>query len=172
MKLFKFMFLFAISALLFSCSGKPDNKVYGSKVEFSHYEPQGAGKPVKAVSDSFVLIQPTWGQAHIMASQRGDNWIWKVIQLVLIGGLLYIIYLVATDKKEFEIKIILTWVVLGWAFIASNWQSASIKWENNWYVPKAQYEKEMKEHGSTKAIWDSLENNGLIEWGKYSMYKK
>jgi hypothetical protein len=167
MKLMKFLFLFAVSVLMFSCKGNPDNNVYGEKAEFSHYEAQGAGKEVKSVYDSTVLLKPTWSQAHVMASHRADNWVWKFAQIVLLSLLAISAYLVVSGKREVELGRLFYWAVLGFLFIGFNWQSASIKWENEWYVPKSQYEKEMKENGSTQAIWDSLENGYHIKWGKY-----
>jgi amino acid transporter len=172
MKLFKFLFLFAVSAFIFSCKAKPDNKVYGTHVEFSHYEPQGAGNPVKQVFDTTVALKPTWSEAKRFAYQ-GQHWSWTLFQVILILLAVALIYGNVTDSKYLPESLSgVGWIVIVlFAFLGSLWPLANTH-EDTLYVPKSQYEKEMNERGSTQAIWDSLESAQVIEWGKYDKYKK
>ena len=166
MKLFKLIAAFLISAtMLVSCSSNtPDNKIHNTRIE--------------NVSDTTVLIAPTWGQANHYASERADFFIWQ-----LIGGILLAVFVVAIYGKVtyatwfpkaldnsvlFEI---LLFLLLAGSIISFKWQASSIRWNNDKWVPKATYDKAIQEKGSTQPIWDSLRNECRIVYGPYECFK-
>ena len=73
----------------------------------------------------------------------------------------------ATDSKylpqsvdKFAIYLIFVLLVAASFFLYS--KPGDVRWNNNKWVNKQHYDKVIKEAGSTKPIWDSLENNCLI----------
>jgi hypothetical protein len=151
-------------------SKKPDNKAYATKTEHVGYKPNvSVNLPPVEVVDTSVLIKPTWGQAIHYAKARKDHPIWALLQILLLGGFCILAFAGITDASWLPEKLSspLWLALLGGLFIASLWQSASIKWNNDIYVPKAQYTEAIRQSGTTQAIWDSLENGHHIEWGPY-----
>lgn len=174
----KKLILFAFVAVLLTACGtnKPDNKVYGTDSQQVGWEPQGPGKEPAPVILETVGLKPTWGQANHMASLRGDHTIWNIIGVILLALLVAGIYGAATDAKWFpklDPKALgaILFVIGALCITSFKWQAASIMWNNYKFVPKQQYEKAMKETGSTKQIWDSLTNGCHITWGPYNCYK-
>lgn len=168
------MSLFALA----SCGpNKPDNKAHGTDIKSAGFKPNGVGNAPVEVFDTTVLVKPTWGQSNYFARQRGDHAIWNVIALVLFVALVAVIYGKATDARWFpnisEMAMgALMFVLASGALTAWKWQSSSIKWNNDKYVPKAQFDKAIQETGTTKPIWDSLEKECKIVYGPYKCYEK
>lgn len=174
------LFLICVLSLfaLASCGpNKPDNKAHGTDIKSAGFKPNGVGNAPVEVFDTTVRIEPTWGQANYFARQRGDHAIWNIIAFVLFAAAVVVIYGAASNASWFpNIKgatvNIFLFVLLAGALYAWKWQASSIRWNNDKYVPKAQFDKAIKETGSTKPIWDSLQKECRIVYGPYNCYKK
>ncbi len=170
----KLLTILVCSALLISCGkNKPDDKVYETKKEFVGWKPNGVGNKPVEVYEEMVMLKPTWGQSNHIARERGDHAVWQVVAWVLLIAsialvLAYALDYISLDAKAFGGSL---FVLLALSLTSFKWDSASIKWDNNVFVLKTQYDKAIKESGSTKPIWDSLENGCHISWGPYKCYK-
>lgn len=180
MKSIKLFFAFLISTtVLLSCgTNKPDNIAHGTDVVQNGFKPGPTPKdPVQPVYDTTVLIKPTWGQANHYASERGDFLIWQIIGWVLLVGAVVVVYSKATEASWLP-KInplffgALLFVLLAGALTSLKWQSSSIKWNNDKWIPKAQFDRAIHETKTTQPVWDSLRKDCKIVFGPYDCYKK
>lgn len=180
MKLFKLIAALLISTfVLVSCGpNKPDNTQHDIKVTENGFKPGPTVKdaPVQ-VFDTTVLIKPTWGQANHFASKRGDYTTWVVIGAALLLLLAVVIYGKSTEASWFpnisaQALGALMFVLAAGSLASFNWQPSSIMWNNDKWVPKAQFDKAIQETGTTQPIWDSLEQNCKIVYGPYDCFKK
>lgn len=179
MKKLKFLSIFLLLGLLLGCGpNKPDNIAHNVRITENGFKPGLTPKdPVVRVFDTTVLIKPTWGQANQFASERGDFLIWQIIGVILLGGAIVLIYGRVKDAswlpKINEMAFgALLFVLLAGSITAFKWQSSSIMWNNNKWVPKQQFDKAIKDSGSTKPIWDSLRKDCKIVFGPYECYEK
>ena len=180
MKLFKLIAALLIStSVLTSCGpNKPDNIQHDIKVTENGFKPGPTvnDAPVQ-VFDTTVLIKPTWGQANHFASKRGDNTTWVIIGIVLLSLLAVVIYGAASNVSWFP-KVspqalgAFMFVLAAGALYSFKGQSSNIMWNNDKWVPKAQFDKAIQETGTTQPIWDSLEQNCKIVFGPYDCFKK
>jgi hypothetical protein len=152
---------------LSSCDDAPNDKIEAVKTEFAGWKYDSTvKKPVQAFED-YVQIYPTWSQSINYASKSKGFWI------NTLGGLFFVILAIvlfvfkSTDSKllpesvdKFAIYLIFVLLVAGSFFLYS--KPGDVRWNNNKWVNKQHYDKVIKETGSTKPIWDSLENNCLI----------
>lgn len=180
MKLFKLIAAFLISTtLLVSCGpNKPDNKQYGVEVKQNGFKPGPTPEDsVVTIYDTTVQISPTWGQANHYASKRGDYLVWQILGVVLLLVFVALLYGKATEASwmpdltsgAFGASLA---ICLALSVVCLKWQSSSIKWNNDKWVPKAQFNKAIQETGTTQPIWDSLEQNCKIVFGPYDCFKK
>lgn len=161
----------ALAIVLTGCgTATPDNKVYASDSTQTGWY---ATKPVYSHS---VLIKPTWSQSFHYASEAGwDSWL--VFAIILFIAFCVMLYLAISDglPKLFDnelIKFGALFVLFAGALACFGSQPGSIKWNNDHWVPKEQYEQNMSTAGNTTAIWDSLANNCHIPWGPDKGCKK
>lgn len=152
---------------LSSCDETPNDKIEAVKTEFVGWKYDSTvKKPVQAFED-YVQIYPTWSQSINYAAKSKGFWI------STIGGLLFLVLAIvlfvfkSTDSSllpesvdKFAIHLIFVLLVAGSFFLYS--KPGDVRWNNNKWVNKQHYDKVIKEAGSTKPIWDSLENNCLI----------
>lgn len=167
--------------LMASCSKAPDNIVHSQKTELTGkwvYDSKVA-KPVQEQAD-YVLLSPTWGQSFYYADKRADRPVYLIIGILLLLAASALMYGVITDArwvpdffftKSTYLNITL-FVLLAFGFSAILGHPSGIKWNNDKWVDRLDYEKAMKEVGSTEPIWDSLETHCLIVDGPYNCYKK
>ena len=180
MKLFKLVAALLIStSVLVSCGpNKPDNLQHDIKVTENGFKPGPTvnDAPVQAF-DTTVLIKPTWGQANSFASKRGDYIIWMVIGTILLVLLTFVVYGAVISARWFP-KVspqalgAFMFVLAAGSLASFKWQSSSIMWNNDKWIPKAQFDKAIQETGTTQPIWDSLEQNCKIVFGPYDCFKK
>jgi hypothetical protein len=174
--------LAALSAvfLLISCgrSTKPNNVITAQEIDANGFQPDPRGSaydPVP-VSDTFYFLEPTWKQSNHLAARRGDFAIWQIIGVILFLGLAGAIYCQARDVSWWPqingnlYALILLVLAIG-SFASCKWQSGEVRWGNSVKVNKHYYDRLMKEEGSTKRIWDSLESNCKIIGGPYGCYQ-
>jgi len=178
-KITSFLSFVLMTVLLYSCGPNvPDNINHGLSVKENGFKPGlSPNDPVQVIYDSTVLVKPTWGQSNHFASERGDFMIWQVIGAILLISVIVLIYGYATESKWVP-KVSPTFL-FAFIFVLSvgsltsfKWQSSSIMWNNDKWIPKSQFDKSIKETGSTKLIWDSLENECKIVFGPYDCFKK
>lgn len=150
--------------ILFSCgTSAPDNKVYASDsalVGWDHAKP---------VYSETVLIKPTWSQSFHYAKQGGWG-LWLTLSIILFVAFGAMIFLAATDRlpKLFEnqtLKFLTLFILLAGALACFGSQPGSLKWNNDKWVPKTQFDNYMNAQGNITPIWDSLANNCKILWG-------
>lgn len=179
MKLFKLATLLISTLVLVSCGpNKPDNIQYDTKVVENGFKPGPTVKdaPVQ-VFDTTVLIKPTWGQANHFASKRGDYTTWMIIGAVLLTLLVVVLYGASSNaswfpKVSFQALGAFIFVLAAGSLYSFKGQSSNIMWNNDKWVPKAQFDKAIQETGTTQPIWDSLEQNCKIVFGPYDCFKK
>lgn len=166
------LFLTVIAAIMFCSCGRstPDNQVYASNSElvgWDHAQP---------VYSETVLVKPTWSQSFHYAKQGGWG-LWLTFAIILFLAFGCMCYLAATDRlpKLFEnqtLKFLCLFILLAGALVCFGTQPGSLKWNNDKWVPKQQYDHYMSAQGNTTAIWDSLANNCRILWGPNKDCKK
>lgn len=165
-------FLGAVALLLLSSCGKnrtPNDTIQKVETRENGFKPNGIGNPPIPIIDTSYGLSITWGQANYYASRRGDRLVWVIIGIVLlVAAGLAIRFLEEMDPK---LKGVIVWACLAGSLVSFKWQSAGAKWNNDKVVPKAVYDKAMKEAGSTRPIWDSLERECCITWGPYNCYQ-
>ncbi len=178
MKKIRIFLIFAISLLFASCGpNKPDNKIHGTDVVAAGWKYDSTlGKNVQQM-DTLVMVSPTWGQANHYASERADYEVWMWIAGILLALAIVAFYGKATEASWFpDISPIafgaLLFVLLSGSLASWKWQASSIRWNNDKFVPKVQYDAAMKATGTTQPIWDSLRNECRITWGPYECYTK
>lgn len=150
----------------------PDNKIHAVKGEKGNWVYDSATHKNIQQIDSFYLLQPTWSQAIDYASKRADN------KYYVIAGVVFLIaFLVAGigvyksaawlpnwgPFKSYGVMFLL--LAGSVTFISGN--AYGIRWNNDKWVKKEVYDDAIKNFGSTKPIWDSLEVNHLIVDGPY-----
>lgn len=177
------LFAICMTALLLigaSCgrSRTPDNVITGQEiVSTGAYQTVNDSTDPIPVSDTLYQIEPTWKQANQFAAGRKDFVLWQVI-----GWLLLIVVIASSidywrvggrffSKMDVTKFITIMVVILAIGFLSCHWQSSSIKWNNGKKISKSYYDRLMKDPGSMKPVWDSLEQNCLISNGPYGCYK-
>jgi len=174
------LILCAFAAFTISSCGrseKPNDTIYGTRVEHVGFKPNATNTGTVEVVDTMVQISPTWGQANSFAAKRGDHTTWNIIALVLFLAFAAVIYGKASEASWFPningaATNALLFVLLAGAISSWKWQAADIRWNNDKWVKKEVYDKAIKETGSTKPIWDSLRKECRIVSGPYDCYKK
>jgi hypothetical protein len=159
--------LFLSCLLLTSCGGNsPDNVIHGTGI-------RNIGNP--AANVPAVLIKPTWSQANHWAQERADFLIWQILGWVLFIALLVMIaarWLEPAQAPKWLVQAsgnLGLFIVAALALVCFRWQASSIKWNNDKWVPRSQYEAYNR---TTGPIWDSLEKRCLIVYGPYDCYKR
>ena len=153
-------------------TGVPDNQIHATKGEKGAWVTTPDSSNVQQI-DSFYLLQPTWSQAIDFANKRADNKYY-----VIAGVILLLIFLIAGIGIFRSAAWLPNWngikggIVMfillagGITFISAN--AYSIRWNNDKWISKEVYEQAIKDSGSTKPIWDSLEVHHLIVDGPYT----
>lgn len=178
----KSLILVALSAtvLLASCgkSRTPNDTIKAVDTELTGFAPNPMGvqyKPVE-VHDTLYTLSPSWPQANQFAAGRGDHPVWVVIGIVLLALLVVLVYGSATDASWIpnmggHVRGALMAALLAGSLVSFKWQALAIKGNNDIRVSKQSYDKAMRTAGSTRPIWDSLENGCHLNWGPYDCYK-
>ncbi len=168
-----------IGSLLFSsCSSTPNDArttyVKGEKTWKS--VPTGKvnqfGNPELQVIEyqpEYAEISPTWGQAFYYAFKAGYI-VWFILSFILLGFAVFLIIRESMDKpllarthKNGAIFNIVGAVILAiLAGLSFYGQPSHVKWSNKKLLDQSYYEQVVREHGSSKPIWDSLYVNHLI----------
>lgn len=156
----------------------PDNLIHGQRTEFVGwvFDPS-QGKPVQQI-DTFYMLQPTWKQAYYYANQRKDTKIYNSIGVAVTVGLVLFSKEIfdLPNKPDVQAGTAQSYAILGGGtaiVLQSLFGNAyGIKWNNNKWVNKREYDRVMKQYGSTQSIWDSLEVNYRIVDGPYPVAKK
>lgn len=166
------IYLALIAVIMFCSCGKstPDNKVYATDstlVGWDHAKP---------VYEKSVLIAPTWSQSFHYASRAGWG-LWLTFSIILFCVFAVMFYLSAKDMlpKVFDnelLKFLTLFILLAGALTCFGSKPGSVKWNNDKWVPKEQYDHYMNTQGSTAPIWDSLANSCKILWGPTTGCKK
>ena len=161
-----------------SCNNAPDNAIHSEKKEQGNWVSKDGQKP-EMTYDTYYEISPTWGQSMDYAEKRADRSL-KVI-LSIICGIIFVGLFVgkASNASWFPEKLdanvmlfnALLFISLVGAVYFWFGDASGVKWNNDKWVKKEVYDEAMKT-GSTKPIWDSLENNCLIVDGPYNCYTK
>lgn len=162
---------------LSSCNETPNDKIEAVKTEFVGWKYDSTvKKPVQAFEE-YVQIYPTWSQSVNYAKQSNGFWINTVVGIFLLIAAITLFVLKSTDSKylsqsvdKFAIYLVFVLLVAGSFFLYS--KPGEVRWNNNKWVNKQHYDQVIKESGSTKPIWDSLQNNCLIIGGSSDCYKK
>ncbi len=156
----------------------PDNIIHGTKTEVGGWVFHvNKGKPVQQI-DTFYMIQPTWKQAYYYANQRKDIKIYNTVGIAVTVGLALFSkeILDLPNKPDALAGTLQSSALLGGGTVIvlqSLFGNAyGIKWNNNKWVNKKEYDRVMKQYGSTQPIWDSLETNFRIVDGPYPVIKK
>jgi hypothetical protein len=173
-------FLILLAMLVFvSCSNKPDNIIHDQKSEKGGWVfDSSVSKPVQQDVE-YVQIAPTWGQAFHYVSKRSDRAVKLGASFIFLA--VFVVLFVGKAKETswfpqalqnmmlFNGLLFISLVAAVTFFISD---PAGIKINNDKWIEKLEYEKVMKEAGSTQPIWDSLENKCLIVDGPYGCYTK
>ena len=168
------------SIVLISCNSvSTDNTIHGQKVEQSGWKPDSViSKPV-AVYDTAVMVSPTWSQSFDYASKRADHTVKVIAGIVFLLLFFGLFYGKATEASWFPktLQNVLLFnatlfITLVAAVVLLTGDASGVKWNNDKWVKKEVYDKAISETGSTKPIWDSLENNCLIVDGPYNCYQE
>lgn len=159
------IYLALIAVIMFCSCGKatPDNTVHASDstlVGWDHAKP---------VYDHTVLIKPTWSQSFHYASKAGWG-LWLTFSIILFAAFCGMFYLSAIDglPKLFDnelLKFLTLFILLAGALTCFGTKPGSVKWNNDKWVPKQQYDHHMSAQGNITPIWDSLANSCKILWG-------
>ena len=175
----KHLFFILTVVLLSSCTTTPDNIVHNEKTEPGSWTVNSVTGNVVQQHFTFYQIAPTWGQAFDYANKRADRPV-KVFATIAFL-LMFVVLFIGKAKEASWFPEILQNMILFNAVLFITLAAAlgfyfsdpsGIKWNNDKWVSKEIYEKSIQETGSTKPIWDSLENNCLIVDGPYNCYKK
>jgi hypothetical protein len=173
-KCFLASLLLGLAITLFSCASHPNNEVYSTTSELTGFKPGATiqDKPVAIVLQS-VELHPTWAQAFSFAFHSGYVF-WFLLSLALFALSVYAFYRMGSDNpiigktKGIKLGDVLFGFLLLVASLFSFFSKPSdIKENNNHFIPQSQYDFYMQRDGSTKAIWDSLEQGHHIVFGKH-----
>lgn len=180
MKTFLTILTLLLSLVTFGQLAKPvpDNIIHKQQTEFVGwvFDPV-QGKPVQQI-DTFYMLQPTWQQAYYYANQRNDAKIYNTIGIAATVGLVLLSkeILDLPNKPDAFAGTIQSYAILGGGTVVAIQglfgNAYGIKWNNNKWVNKKEYDYVMKKYGSTQPIWDSLEANYRIVDGPYPVVKK
>jgi hypothetical protein len=171
---------FLLVSVLFACNTKPDDTIHNQKSEPGGWAMDGSSdKPVQQY-EIYYQISPTWGQAVAWADQRADRILTVSLAIICLALFIGLIIGKATYASWFprylDEKVLIYNALLFITLSASAYfyigDASGVKWNNDKWVSKEVYDKAIKEAGSTKPIWDSLQNNCLIVDGPYNCYKK
>lgn len=171
--------LIILTIMLFvSCVNAPDNIVHSQKSEKGGWVYDSRFKKPVQEDIEYVQISPTWGQAFHYASMRSDR-PGKLIASLLLLVVFVLLFVGKASEAPWFPKALQNmmlfnaalFITLAAAVMFFMSDPSGIKWNNDKWVKKDIYEEAMKTNGSTKAIWDSLENNCLIVDGPYNCYK-
>ena len=156
----------------------PDNVIHNQRTEFVGWMFDPAqGKPVQQI-DTFYMLQPTWKQAYYYANQRKDTKIYNTIGIAVTAGLVLFSkeILDLPNKPDVQVGTAQSYAILGGGtaiVLQSLFGNAyGIKWNNDKWVNKNEYDRVIKQYGSTQPIWDSLETNYRIVDGPYPTVKR
>ena len=171
--------IIVLSILFFaSCSTAPDNIIHDQKSEKGNWVYDSVFKKPIQEDIEYVQIAPTWGQAFDYASKRADRELYVGLAVLLLAMAVFLVISKAKDAswvpRFFDnVHIFNMSLFLLISFSASSFLAhpGGIRFNNDKWVNKFDYDKVIKESGSTQPIWDSLETNCLIVDGPYNCYK-
>lgn len=164
--------------LMASCttSAEPDNKILGMKTEPGGWIFDSTLQKNIQKQEVYYLVSPTLKQSFYFAEKRADRKIHVFLSIFFFCLFIVIFYLNLTDKgpeflqngyffgfAQFAI------IVAAFSFFLN--QPLEIRWNNDKWVKKEVWEQSIKTTGSSKHIWDSLQNNCLIIGGPYDCSK-
>jgi hypothetical protein len=151
-----------------SCNTEPDNLILKTDTKVGDWKYDSVSKKTYQSVDTVVLLSPTWGQSFSLASKKGSFVFWTAFGIVFIFFAFMIVYSQYANPswapkwlEKWWIHLTFICVVVGFSSIYGN--AASVKFDNYKWVNKTEYDKAMKDQGSTKPIWDSLYNANLIQ---------
>lgn len=159
-------------------SPKPSNEISDTDVVKNGWDVVDKNTDPVPHLDTVYYTKPTWGQANLYASQRGDRVVWNWIGItLLVITVIWCIGVFTTLIKVFPevtsmTKGVGTWVCLALTGMAFSWQAMNVKWRNKHEIKKTQYDYLMKRDGSIQSFWDSLNNGCHIVGGKYDCWDK
>lgn len=168
------VFMLGLMTLTFvACNKAPNDKevkVY-QDATVTHYEEvkDSTGKVVnqELVKTDMVAANPTWGQAWSYSFEAGNTF-WFILGFVLFGVAAYIFIQTVKDKGPFKnpaAAMLFTMIFLVAGLGSIGTKPATIKWNNTKSFQKAYWDKVIKEEGSSKRLWDSLQNNCRLVGG-------
>jgi len=162
---------------LSSCSDAPNDKVQAKKTELAEFKYDSTVKKQVQVSEEFVQISPTWGQSIDFAKQTKGFWSYLFLGILCLGLAVALTVLKSKNSRLLpenidKLAIPLIFVLLAGCLLFIYSKPGEIKWNNDKWVKKQNFDLIIKDSGSTKPIWDSLRNNCLIVGGPSDCYKK
>lgn len=172
--------LVLFSVLIFaSCSTTPDNIIHDQKSEKGDWVYDSrVSKPVQQDIE-YVQIAPTWGQSFDYADKRSDRPVDVIAGFLFLSLTVFIIVIRAKEVSWFPKplenvhlfnSVLFITIVATISFFIGD--AGNVKFNNYKWIEKTEYEKAIRETGSTQPIWDSLENKCLIVYGPYGCYSK
>lgn len=172
-----FIILLLSLFLITSCGNPtPDDKIQGKKTEAGAWVFDSTlGKNVQK-EEVYYLISPTLKQSFYFAEQRPDR---KIKVFVSIFFLVLFIVIFWLNKTDIGPEFLQNGYFFGFAQFAILVTAFSfflndplaIRWNNDKWIKKEVWEQTMQ-GGTSRPIWDSLENNCLIIDGPYDCYTK
>lgn len=172
----KVIFL-ALVIFAMSCRQGADNVIHGTKQEAGAWVYDSAFKKPVQVTDNFYLISPTWGQAFDYASKRADRELYVGLAALLLAMAVFLVISKAKDAtwvpKFFDNTHIFNmclFILLSSSASSFLAHPGGIRFNNDKWVNKLDYDKVIKESGTIQPIWDSLETHCLIIDGPYNCY--
>jgi hypothetical protein len=176
---------FIIAAVtLGACSGpdfKTDDRIQGTQTEKTDWVYDSTvGKPVQKEEVSY-MISPTLQQSFYYASKRDDRTLHLILSVACLVVFLFAFFAKILDPTTSYtpaflannyIANLLKFLALAFSAYFFLGNPVGVRWNNDKWVPKQTYDKAIKESGSTRPIWDSLEANCRIVDGPYGCYKK
>jgi hypothetical protein len=162
---------------LSSCDSTPNDKVQATKTELDGFKYDSTAKKQVQVSEEYVLISPTWGQSINYAKQTDEFWINLILGILALALAATLFVLKSKNSKLLpqsldKIAIPLLFVLLAASLLCIYVKPGEIRWNNDKWVKKQNFDLVIKDSGSTKPIWDSLQNNCLIVGGSSDCYTK
>lgn len=174
----KVIFL-ALVIFAMSCTKSADSVIHGTKQEAGAWVYDSSFKKPVQVTDNFYLLSPTWGQSFDYASKRADRYLYVGLAVLLMGMAVFLVLSKAKDASWLprffdnnNIFNLALWLLLVSSISSFMAHPGGIRFNNDKWVNKIDYDKAIKESGSAQPIWDSLETNCLIVDGPYNCYSK
>jgi hypothetical protein len=168
----KKIIIILLSVLFISCGdSQPSDIIEAEKTEKGSWIFDSSLKKNVQKEEVYYLISPTLRQSFYFAQKRGDRKVSVALSIMCIVAAVSIFVLAILNRgPEFihnsTIFSIIQFLLLVSALSFYLNKPLGIRWNNDKWIKKEVYDKAM-ESGSTKPIWDSLENNYLIIEGAF-----